>query len=52
MTHPDQSVLWLKFLLRRLIVVDQCKSSAPSTTKLSPETKRDDASFVCLVQSS
>lgn len=49
-THPDQSVSGLKLLLRCLIIVDQCKASAPSTTKLGLETKADDPVLVGFVE--
>ena len=42
----------LKFLLRVLVVINQGESSAPSTTKLCPETERYNTAFVRLVQSS
>ena len=48
-THPDQAVLGLELLLRRLIVVDQAEASAPSTTENRLETEGDNALLVGLV---
>lgn len=51
-THPDQPILGLELFLRCLIVIDQRKSGAPSSTKLGAETKGHYAVLVRLVQSS
>ena len=48
-THPNQPVLGLELLLRRLIVVDQTEACAPATTKDSPETEGHHAGLVGLV---
>ena len=48
-TYPNQPVLGLELLLRSLIVVDQAKACAPSTTKRRPETEGDDTLLVGLV---
>ncbi len=50
-THPNQPVLGLELLLRSLIVVDQAKACAPSTTEDRPETEGDDAVLLGLVDS-
>ena len=50
-THPYQPVSRLKLLLRRLVVVDQRESRAPSSTKLCAEAKGNNAILVGLVQS-
>lgn len=51
-TYSDQPIPGLELLLRGLIIVDQSKSSAPSTTKLSLETEGDDTGLVGLVEGS
>ena len=48
-THPNQSVLGLELLLGCLIVVDERKSGATSSTKVCPETEGDDTVLVRLV---
>ena len=48
-THPNQPVLGLELLLRGLIVIDQAKACAPSTTEGGPEPESDDTGLVGLV---
>jgi len=47
--RPNQSVLGLKLFLRSLIIVDQSKACAPSTTEMCPEAERNDTVFVRFV---
>lgn len=51
-THSDQAIPGLELLLGSLVVVDQGKASAPSTTKLRTETESHDTSLVGLVDGS
>ena len=48
-TYPNQPVLRLELLLLCLVVVDQTKACAPSTTKDCPEAEGDYAALVSLV---
>jgi hypothetical protein len=50
--YPDQPISRFKLFLRRLIIVDQGKPSAPSPTKLSPKAERDHPVLVGLVKGS
>jgi hypothetical protein len=49
-THSNQPIPRLKLLLRCLIVINQSKASAPSTTKVSLETEGHDTGLVGLVE--
>lgn len=49
-THSNQSIPRLKLLLRCLIIINQSKASAPSTTKVSPETEGYNPALVGLVE--
>jgi hypothetical protein len=51
-THSNQPISWLKLFLRLLIVVDQRKSGALSTTKVCLKAEGNDASLVGLVEGS
>lgn len=51
-THSDETVSGFELLLGSLIIVDQSKSSAPSSTKLCSETEGHDAGLVGFVKSS
>lgn len=48
-TYPNQPVLGLKLLLRRLVVVDETEPGAPSTTECRPEAEGHNPCLVRLV---
>lgn len=49
-THSNQPVFGLELLLRCLIIIDQRKARAPSTTKVCPEAEGYDAALLSLIE--
>ena len=48
-TYPNQPVLGLELLLRRLVVIDQRKTGAATSTKVCPEAEGNDTAGIGLV---